>query len=41
MNVPENDWIQCQNPEDIQDALMKKRQISTGQTRKIINKKIR
>lgn len=41
MNVPENDWTQCQNPEGIQDALMKKRQISTGQTRKIINKKIR
>jgi len=37
MGVPENDWIQCQNPEGTQDALKKKKQISTGQTKNIIN----
>ena len=40
MNSPENDWIQCQSPEDIQDALTRKKQTSTGQTRNIIRHQI-
>jgi len=31
---PETDWIQCQNPEGIPDALVIEMQTSTAQTRK-------
>jgi hypothetical protein len=38
INAPENDWIQCLNPEGTQDAQVIEKQTSTGQTRNIINR---
>jgi hypothetical protein len=36
INAPENDWIQCLNPEGTQDAQVIEKQTSTGQTRNMI-----